>query len=106
IMGKFWEHPAEAAASWAKIRGNEFAKAGLDMACWALWTTARGEPLAAALGGTRATVVAGVSLGIEPTVAELVEQVRAQVAAGYPRIKLKIAPGWDVEPVRAVRAEF
>ena len=25
---------------------------------------------------------------------------------GYVRIKLKIAPGWDVEPVRAVRAMF
>jgi len=47
-----------------------------------------------------------VSLGIEPTVDALVEQVARQVEAGYPRVKLKIAPGWDVEPVAAVRAAF
>lgn len=104
ILGKDWSHPAEVAALWGKVRGNEFAKAGLDLACWALWTTARGVSLADALGGTRTSVVAGVSLGIEPTVAELVDSVAEQVAAGYPRVKLKIAPGWDVEPVRAVRA--
>jgi O-succinylbenzoate synthase len=63
-------------------------------------------PLAKALGGTRDTVVAGVSLGIEANIASLLAQVAAQVQAGYPRVKLKIAPGWDVEPVRAVRSSF
>ncbi|CAM5689064.1 o-succinylbenzoate synthase [Streptomyces purpurascens] len=31
---------------------------------------------------------------------------RAYFAEGYLRIKLKIEPGWDVEPVRAVRERF
>jgi O-succinylbenzoate synthase len=106
LLGKSWEHPAEAAKLWSKIRGNEFAKSGIDTAVWALWSTAQGIPLAQALGGTRTEVVAGVSLGIEPTIEDLLEQVRLQTAAGYPRVKLKIAPGWDVEPVKAVRAEF
>jgi len=106
LLGAEWEHPAQAPAAWAKVRGNEFAKAGFDMACWSLWSAAEGVPLAGALGGERRTVVAGVSLGIEPSVDALVEQVRRQVEAGYPRVKLKIAPGWDVEPVAAVRAEF
>ncbi len=106
LLGAEWEHPRDAAAAWAAVRGNEFAKAGVDMACWTLWTGARGEPLAAALGGERETVVAGVSLSIEPTVDALLEQVARHVEAGYPRVKLKIAPGWDVEPVRGVRAAF
>jgi O-succinylbenzoate synthase len=106
LLDARWEHPDEAAATWSKVRGNAFARAGVDMAVWTLWANAHGESLATALGGERTEVVAGVSLGIEPTIDALVEQVAAQVAAGYPRVKLKIQPGWDVEPVRAVRAAF
>lgn len=106
LLGAGWEHPAQVPGLWARVRGNEFAKAGFDAACWALWARVQGVPLAGALGGERREVVAGVSLGIEPTVDALVEQVGRQVDAGYPRVKLKIAPGWDVEPVAAVRAAF
>ena len=56
--------------------------------------------------GPATEVVAGVSLGIEPTIDDLLAEVERQTAAGYPRVKLKIAPGWDVEPVRAVRAAY
>ncbi len=56
--------------------------------------------------GPGSEVTAGVSLGIEPTIDDLLTEVRRQVEAGYPRVKLKIAPGWDVEPVRAVRTEY
>jgi o-succinylbenzoate synthase len=106
LLDADWAHPRDVPAAWAKVRGNEFAKAGLDTACWTLWAQAGGVPLAGALGGERRTVVAGVSLGIEPTVDALLEQVGRHVTAGYPRVKLKIAPGWDVEPVTAVRAAF
>jgi O-succinylbenzoate synthase len=106
LLGAEWDDPSRAAGSWAKVRGNEFAKAGVDMACWALFAEATAQPLARALGGTRDRVASGVSLGIEPTIDALVEQVAVQVGAGYRRVKLKIAPGWDVEPVAAVRAAF
>jgi O-succinylbenzoate synthase len=52
----------------------------------------------------KATV--GVSIGIMPTIEKQLEIVRKRVAQGYARIKLKIQPGWDVEMVRAIRAEF
>ncbi len=104
VLGAHWDHPAELAAALAKVRGNHFARAGFDMAAWSLWSSAQGVPLAAALGGARTSVEAGVSLGIEPTIDDLLAQVAHMVGEGYRRIKLKIAPGWDVEPVRAVRA--
>jgi O-succinylbenzoate synthase len=106
VLGTSWEHPSELAADMAKIRGNHFARAGFDAAAWALWSEQSGVPLAEALGGDRNRVEAGVSLGIEPTVDDLLEQVALRVADGYRRVKLKIAPGWDVTPVRAVRAAF
>ena len=104
VLDTDWETPAELEASWATIRGHEFAKAGFSGAAWDLYARTTDTPLATALGGTRREVVAGVSLGIEATIDDLLVQVQHQVDAGYRRIKLKIAPGWDTEPVAAVRA--
>lgn len=106
VIGVEWDHPSQLAAAMAKVRGNHFARAGFDMAAWVLWSAVRGVPLAGALGGERARVEAGVSLGIEPTIDALLAQVSARVAEGYRRVKLKIAPGWDVTVVRAVREAF
>jgi O-succinylbenzoate synthase len=44
-----------------------------------------------------------VSIGIEPTLGELIERVETELAAGYRRVKIKIKPGWDTGPVAAVR---
>ncbi len=104
VLGAEVSTPEDLESRWGRIRGHEFAKAGFSVAAWSLWAEERGVSLAQALGGTRATVVAGVSLGIEPSIEDLLAQVEAQVEAGYPRVKLKIAPGWDVDPVAAVRA--
>ncbi len=104
LLKEPWEHPSQVARRMARIRGNHFAKAGVDIACWDLWSRSQGWPLARALGGERRTIPAGVSLGIEPTVEGLLEQVAKHVAGGYSRVKLKISPGWDLDPVRAVRA--
>ncbi len=58
------------------------------------------------LGGTRTEIASGVSIGIQPTIAGLIAKVEKELAAGYQRIKIKIKPGWDVEPVRALRERF
>ncbi|MFC4223267.1 o-succinylbenzoate synthase [Lysinibacter cavernae] len=105
-LGDPAEAPAAAIRTWAKVRGNSFARAGLESAVWDLSTRVAHVSLSAALGGTATHIEAGVSLGIEPTVEQLLETVAGQVEAGYGRIKLKIAPGWDVAPVRAVRERF
>jgi O-succinylbenzoate synthase len=76
------------------------------MACWDLYGQQRGEPLAQLLGATADAVPAGVSLGIEPTIDALLDQVTRHVSDGYRRVKLKIRPGWDLEPVRAVQGAF
>ncbi len=106
VLGTASAQPAVCEAGWAKVRGHEFAKAGFSAAAWDLCSRRHGLSLAAALGGTRSEVVSGVSLGIEASVDALLEQVERQTVAGYGRVKLKIAPGWDLEPVRAVRDAF
>jgi O-succinylbenzoate synthase len=101
-----WSHPDDAANTWHLVRGNRFAKAGLEMACWDLYTRSRGESLAAALGGTRREIHSGVSLGIEPTVAGIVGQIEHYLDQGYTRIKMKIGPGRDLAYLRAVRERW
>jgi O-succinylbenzoate synthase len=51
----------------------------------------------------RTEVPVGVSLGIQASPEATAELARQHVAEGYKRVKLKIKPGWDVAPVRAVR---
>lgn len=58
------------------------------------------------LGATTDRVPAGVSVGILDSVPELVDAVGDYLDQGYRRIKLKIEPGWDIEPVRAVREAY
>jgi o-succinylbenzoate synthase len=106
LLDHAWEHPSEVRARVARVRGHHFVKAGLDIACWDLWSRAQGVSLARALGGERTAIAAGVSLGIEHSVDDLVAQVGHHVAGGYSRVKLKIAPGWDAVPARAVRQAY
>jgi O-succinylbenzoate synthase len=86
------------------VRGHAMAKAALEMGVWALEAEMRGRPLARLLGGTRDRVAVGISLGLQDSAGALVERALAAADRGYRRIKLKIAPGADVENVRIVRA--
>lgn len=88
----------------ADIRGHLMAKAALEMGCWALAATRSGEPLARFIGGTRDAIATGISLGIQRDIPTLVAKATEALAAGYQKVKIKIAPGRDVEWVAAVRA--
>jgi O-succinylbenzoate synthase len=98
--------PEDVWPAFASIRGHNMAKAALEMACWDLIARCRGVSLSSLLGGTRDRVPVGVSVGIERSPEELVETVGRFLAQGYGRIKLKIAPGADVEFVVAVRDAY
>ncbi|MHB1558733.1 MAG: o-succinylbenzoate synthase [Isosphaeraceae bacterium] len=103
VIGREWTIIEEVVASYRAVKGNRFARAGLEMACWDMLARSKGLPLHAMLGGTRGEILSGVSLGIEESVEALLEQVDRYLDEGYRRIKLKIAPGWDVDVVRRVR---
>lgn len=99
-------HPREVAAVLAIFRGHSIAKAGLEGAVWDWWARVHGLSLSAALGGTRTKVEAGISLGWASDTEELLRWVEEAVEGGYRRVKLKIAPGRDVDVAEAVRAAF
>jgi len=106
LLGRELASAAELDGLAARVRGNRMAKGALEAALRDLFARAEGVPLGRSLGGTREAIEVGVSLGLQPTVAETVEVVRRHVAEGYRRIKLKIEPGADVDRVSAVREAF
>jgi o-succinylbenzoate synthase len=89
-----------------RIKGHQMAKAAIELAVLDAQLKAVGMPLSEYLGGVRDSVETGVSIGITDTVEELLEIVANYLSDGYRRVKLKIEPGWDVTPVRAVREQF
>jgi O-succinylbenzoate synthase len=88
------------------IRGHPMAKAALEMAILDAELRSREISFGEFLGAVRTEVDCGVSVGIHPTLEELLGTVERHLAEGYRRIKLKVEPGYDVEPVRAVRDRF
>ena len=93
----------ELAARFTPFKGHNMAKAGLELAYMDLWARLQNKSLSELVGGTRRRVPVGVSLGIQPTLAALLERVDRYLSLGYQRIKLKIMPGWDLEVVAEVR---
>ena len=105
----FVEGPAPAedvARILAPVRGHKMAKAALELAWLDAQLRAEGRALGDYLGATRAAVDCGVSVGIMDGIPQLLDAVAAYLEQGYRRIKLKIEPGHDIEPVRAVRERF
>ena len=93
-------------ALFEQVRGHRMAKAALENAVWELDAQRQGVSLAKLLGGTRATILCGVSIGIQPTPEKLMEKIETEVAAGYQRIKLKCKPGWDDRIFSMVRERW
>lgn len=100
--------PEDVEAALNTMRGHPMAKSALSTALLDVWLRQQGRSLADYLGAVRPQVDCGVSVGIPTTetIGELLEEVGSYVDAGYRRIKLKIEPGWDIEPVARVRAEW
>ena len=93
-----------APAGW--IRGHPMALAAVEMAAWDLSARAAGASLAQTLGGERMRVPVGVVLGLRASMDELEEAVARALEAGYARVKLKIAPGRDVDVLAGMRERF
>jgi O-succinylbenzoate synthase len=98
----------EVPALLSPVRGHPMARGALELAVLDAGLRCEGRSLASYLGGVRDQVDCGVSVGIpdDDSLDTLVVEVAGYVEAGYRRIKLKIQPGWDLVPTRAVRERW
>jgi O-succinylbenzoate synthase len=106
IKGKEFASAGEVWNLLARVRGHNMAKAGLEAAVWDAEAKQKGLPLSKLIGGVREEIPCGVSVGIKESLDELSATVQKELAAGYQRIKIKIKPGKDLEPVRRLRQDF
>jgi O-succinylbenzoate synthase len=104
VLGQEIDHPRDLRARFGRIRGHEMAKAALEMAVYELEARRLRVPLYRVLGGRGGTIGAGVSIGLQKTVGDLLDKVAAEKEAGYRRIKIKIKPDHDRDLVSAIRA--
>ena len=97
---------ASVAPTLSFVAGHRMAKAALEASVLDAELRGQGRSMAQFFGAVREWVDCGVSVGIAPTIEELLDEVMGYVEEGYRRIKLKIKPGWDLVPVGAVREEL
>ena len=106
LKGKQLESAAEVWERLAWVRGHNMAKGAVEAAIWDSEAKQKRVPLWQLLGGVRTEVASGVSIGVKASLEELVRAVQVELEAGYQRIKIKIKPGYDIEPVRRLRKKF
>lgn len=89
------------------VRGNAFARAAIETAAWDLAASRSGTGMAQLLAETvgaqpAGAVACGVALGVpeDGSLEALGARVLRALDAGYRRVKIKVMPGWDVDPVR------
>ncbi len=100
--------PEEVPGLLAPVRGHPMARGALELGILDAALRAAGTSLAGYLGSDRTQIPCGVSTGIpaDDSMDTLVAEVDGYVRDGYRRIKLKIQPGWDIEPTRIIRERY
>jgi O-succinylbenzoate synthase len=106
IIGRNINSGAELQKILSIIKGNPFAKAGLDNAWWDLYARIHGKPLWKAIKGVRNIVESGDDFGIQDSIDILLRKIANSLERGYKRIKLKFAPGWGLNMLNEVRKNF
>ena len=106
VVGREYETATELNDRLNVFKGNSFAKAAIEICWWTLESRMTGTPLHRLLGGETREVIAGADFGIQDSFDMLLGNIQKAVDAGFPRIKLKAAPGWDLEMLKVVRKTF
>jgi o-succinylbenzoate synthase len=99
-------HPKEVHHMLSFVRRHQIAKASIETAIWDVFSKKNHKPLCEVLGGQQKKVAVGKSIGIQNSPEELVSKVSQYVHEGFQKIKIKIAPGADIEYIRKVREAF
>jgi O-succinylbenzoate synthase len=106
LLGCTMQSGAELQDVLAPVKGNPFAKAAFDLAWWDWKARSEKLPLWKLLGGSTPVVAVGADFGVTDTIEELLKSIETALEAGYPRVKLKMRRGWDVDVMRQVRRTF
>lgn len=105
ILGKEFSTIDEFVLLYSSIKGNLFAKAGVETAIWPILSQVENKSISILLGGAQTEIKTGISVGI-CSLEETFDKIQEGINENTHRVKLKIKPGWDVELVKQVRKKF
>lgn len=105
LIGKDIQSGEQLQSELGLFKGNFFAKAILDNTWWSLQSRIQNVPLHRLIGATRDVIPVGADFGVMDSTDDLLKAVGQAVDAGFPRVKLKFRPGWDVPMLAAVRKQ-
>src|SRR2546430_4657699 len=97
---------ADVAKALAWVHGHHMAKAAIEMAVLDAELRARGESVAHFFGPVRKEVDCGVSVGIQPSVPDLLQSVGALPGQAYRRVEVQVKPGREGGQGRPGREKF
>ncbi|MBL1208797.1 o-succinylbenzoate synthase [Geminocystis sp. GBBB08] len=106
VIGKKINRPQEIRDLLAPIRGHNMAKSALDCAIYDLFAKFENVSLRQYLGGVKDKIKVGVSVSLEGDINQLLDKVESYVNEGYQRVKLKISPHWNLQPLQEVRKKY
>jgi len=106
ILNRTFDIPQSYAERLNEYAKEPFARAGIEGAVWDIYAAKHKTTIRELLGAPQDKIPSGLAVGIYDTIDELLERTAHHLESGYQRIKIKIAPGWDVEPIEAVRKRF
>lgn len=88
----------------ASAPGSPEVRSGLETALWDLEGQKQNCPIYQLLDGKKNIFEGCLVVGLHDNVDSLLEQIRRYlVSDGYRRVKVRIQPGWDEEPLSAIR---
>jgi len=106
LIGKEIASAADLQKEVSWVKGNQFAKGGLEEAWWDIYAKSREEPLWKTLGGTGPKIEVGNAMGVVDSIDILLEGIEEKLKAGFKRMKLKFCRGWDLDMLSAVRDAY
>ncbi len=106
VVGRSLSSAGESAPLMGQVRGHRMAKAAIENAIWDAEARQKQLPLWRLLGGRQQEIACGVSIGIQDSLAQLLEKIETELAAGYRRIKVKVKPGWDLNVLEPIRCRW
>lgn len=106
VINKEISHPIEVSNLFYEVKGNQMAKSSLETSIWDLYAKRNNQSLKNYFNETRTQLLVGVSMGIQTNLDKLLRQITSYVEQGYQRVKLKIRPGYDIEPIQVIRQKF
>ncbi|MGH7245316.1 MAG: o-succinylbenzoate synthase [Candidatus Levyibacteriota bacterium] len=106
VLNKEFSSVEEFVTLYSSVKGNNFAKTGIENAAWMAFSLEKNMSLKELLGGTREKIGVGESIGIKPTIDETLEEIALRIKQGFQRIKVKIKPGWDMTLLQAIRKKW